>query len=178
VVSTVGEGSTFTLYLPQRYKGAEKDKSLQISDPIKAIPPLAETADFRGRRILLVDDDMRNVFALTTILEARGMQVTYAENGKLGLQMLQERGEFDLVLMDVMMPEMDGIEATQKIRALPKFADLPIISLTAKAMSSDREKCLAAGASDYITKPVDDERLLSLMDIWLKKAEKTRANAV
>jgi CheY-like chemotaxis protein len=178
VVSKVGEGSVFTLYLPQRYKGAEKDKSIETIDPLKAIPPLSDSADFRGKKILLVDDDMRNVFALTTILEARGMVVNYAENGRLGLQLLQERGDFDLILMDVMMPEMDGIEATQKIRTLPEFVHLPIISLTAKAMVSDREKCLAAGASDYITKPVDDERLLSLMDIWLKKAEKMRTNAI
>jgi CheY-like chemotaxis protein len=95
--------------------------------------------------------------------------VFYAENGKDGIRMLQEVPEIDVVLMDVMMPEMDGYEAMRRVRELPKFRTLPIIALTAKAMKGDREKCIEAGASDYITKPVDTEQLLSLLRVWLSR---------
>ncbi|MEJ7810773.1 MAG: HAMP domain-containing protein [Gemmatimonadaceae bacterium] len=127
------------------------------------------TADtvFAGKRILVVDDDVRNIFSLTSMLEDHGMQVRFAENGKDALDRLREDASVDLVLMDVMMPEMDGYETTQAIREIPQFRSLPIIALTAKAMKGDREKCIAAGASDYITKPVDTEQLLSLMRVWL-----------
>ncbi|HET7482276.1 MAG TPA: response regulator, partial [Actinomycetota bacterium] len=127
------------------------------------------TADdiFRDKKILIVDDDVRNVFALTSALEARGMEVFYAENGKDGIETLKANPETDLVLMDVMMPEMDGYETTRAIRKMSKFKGLPIISLTAKAMKGDREKSISAGASDYITKPVDIDQLLSLMRVWL-----------
>jgi CheY-like chemotaxis protein len=123
----------------------------------------------RGRRILIVDDDVRNVFALTSVLESSGMDVLYAENGREGLETLRTDPEVDLVLMDIMMPEMDGYEAIQAIRAEEAFQQLPIISLTAKAMKGDREKSIAAGASDYIVKPVDTDQLLSLMRVWLYK---------
>ena len=128
------------------------------------------TADsvFHGKRILIVDDDIRNVFALTSALEMRGMKVLYAENGREGIAKLREAPEVDLVLLDVMMPEMDGYETARSIRAMTRFEHLPIISLTAKAMKGDREKCIAAGASDYITKPVDMDQLLSLMRVWLQ----------
>ena len=122
---------------------------------------------FVGRKILIVDDDVRNVFALTSALEANGMDVLFAENGREGIEALQSAGDVDLVLMDVMMPEMDGYETTQAIRLLPEFEKLPIIALTAKAMKGDRERSIAAGASDYITKPVDTDQLLSLMRVWL-----------
>jgi signal transduction histidine kinase/DNA-binding response OmpR family regulator/HAMP domain-containing protein len=122
---------------------------------------------FRDKKILVVDDDVRNVFALTSILETRGMQVIYAENGRDGIETLQEHPDVDLVLMDIMMPEMDGYETTRHIRQQTEFAGLPIIALTAKAMKGDREKSIAAGASDYITKPVDPDQLLSLMRVWL-----------
>jgi CheY-like chemotaxis protein len=126
----------------------------------------SEDEIFAGKHILIVDDDVRNIFSLTSLLEEHGMEVRYAENGREGLALLQE-GDFDLVLMDVMMPEMDGYESTQEIRAIPDYRSLPIICLTAKAMRGDREKCIAAGASDYIVKPVDPEQLLSLMRVWL-----------
>jgi HAMP domain-containing protein/signal transduction histidine kinase/CheY-like chemotaxis protein len=128
------------------------------------------TADsvFHGKRILIVDDDIRNVFALTSALEMRGMKVLYAENGREGIAKLRENPDVDLVLLDVMMPEMDGYETARSIRAMTRFEHLPIISLTAKAMKGDREKCIAAGASDYITKPVDMDQLLSLMRVWLQ----------
>ncbi len=124
-------------------------------------------AVFQDKKVLIVDDDVRNVFALTSVLEANGMQVVFAENGRDGIATLKEHPEVDLVLMDVMMPELDGYATTAKIRALPEFARLPIISLTAKAMKGDRERSIAAGASDYITKPVDTNQLLSLMRVWL-----------
>jgi hypothetical protein len=124
---------------------------------------------FKDRKILIVDDDVRNVFALTSVLEAHGMEVLYAENGKDGIELLRRRPEVDLVLMDIMMPELDGYETTRLIRMDESFKQLPIISLTAKAMKGDREKAIAAGASDYITKPVDTDQLLSLMRVWLYK---------
>jgi CheY-like chemotaxis protein len=114
-----------------------------------------------------VDDDVRNIFALTALLENHGMNVIFAENGRAALDMLNEHTDVDLILMDVMMPEMDGYETTQAIRKLPQFGELPIIALTAKAMKGDREKSIASGASDYITKPVDSDQLLSLMRVWL-----------
>jgi len=127
------------------------------------------TADavLRDKRVLIVDDDVRNVFALTSALEARGMVVRFAENGREAIDSLDADPGVDLVLMDVMMPEMDGHETTVALRADERFAELPIISLTAKAMKGDREKSIAAGASDYITKPVDIEQLISLMRVWL-----------
>ena len=117
--------------------------------------------------MLIIDDDMRNIFALTSALERYGMQITYAENGRDGIEALRSDQSTDIVLMDIMMPEMDGFETTQNIRALSEFRDLPIIALTAKAMKGDREKCIEAGASDYITKPVDIDQLVSLMRVWL-----------
>jgi signal transduction histidine kinase/DNA-binding response OmpR family regulator len=120
-----------------------------------------------GKRVMIVDDDVRNVFALTSALEARGMEVRFAENGREAIESLDADPAVDLVLMDVMMPEMDGHQTTAALRADERFADLPIISLTAKAMKGDREKSIAAGASDYITKPVDIEQLISLMRVWL-----------
>jgi CheY-like chemotaxis protein/signal transduction histidine kinase/HAMP domain-containing protein len=122
---------------------------------------------FAGKKILVVDDDVRNIFSLTSVLEDHGMNVRFAENGRDAIAELEKDPEVDLVLMDVMMPEMDGYETTTAIRKNPRFRSLPIIALTAKAMKGDREKCIAAGASDYITKPVDTEQLLSLMRVWL-----------
>jgi CheY-like chemotaxis protein len=122
-----------------------------------------------GRRVLIVDDDVRNVFALTSALEQRGVEVRYADNGRAAIDALEQDLAVDLVLMDIMMPGMDGNETTAEIRSRPEFADLPIIALTAKAMRGDREKSLAAGASDYITKPVEVEHLLRVLRIWLNR---------
>ena len=122
---------------------------------------------FQGKKVLIVDDDIRNVFALTSALESRGMEVVYAENGRDGIEMLKSNPDVDLILMDIMMPEMDGYETMRAIRLEEEFKRLPIIALTAKAMKGDREQSIAAGASDYITKPVDVDQLLSLMRVWL-----------
>jgi CheY-like chemotaxis protein len=126
-----------------------------------------DDAVFSGKKILIVDDDVRNVFALTSALEQHAMAVVYAENGREGIETLEQNPDVDLVLMDIMMPEMDGYATTEAIRSMPRFARLPIIALTAKAMKGDRERSIAAGASDYVTKPVDVDQLLSLMRVWL-----------
>jgi signal transduction histidine kinase/CheY-like chemotaxis protein len=120
-----------------------------------------------GRTVLIVDDDVRNIFALTTLLERSEMKVVYAESGRDGIARLQATPAVDAVLMDVMMPEMDGYETMRAIREMPKFRHLPILAVTAKAMKGDREKCIAAGASDYIAKPVEMDQLLSLLRVWL-----------
>ncbi|MFN6562216.1 MAG: response regulator [Nostoc sp. ChiSLP01] len=120
-----------------------------------------------NRKILIVDDDLRNIFAITSFLESYHMEVLFAENGRDGIEKLQANPDINIVLMDIMMPEMDGYETTRAIRQQSQFRSLPIIALTAKAMPGDREKCIEAGASDYITKPVDTEQLLSLLRVWL-----------
>ncbi|GGY18062.1 response regulator [Massilia dura] len=120
-----------------------------------------------GRKVLIVDDDLRNIFALSSLLEREQMQVSFAENGRDGIEVLERDPTIEIVLMDIMMPEMDGYDTMRAIRRIPKFKSLPIITLTAKAMKGDRDKCIAAGASDYITKPVDVAQLLSLMRVWL-----------
>jgi CheY-like chemotaxis protein len=122
-----------------------------------------------GRTVLIVDDDVRNIFALTSLLERHGMQVISAENGREALERLQHAPAIDVILMDVMLPEMDGYETTRAIRRLPQHRSLPILALTAKAMKGDREKCLAAGASDYIAKPVEADHLVAQLRRWLHR---------
>ncbi len=124
---------------------------------------------FEGRRVLVVEDDVRNIFALTSVLEPKGAKVEIARNGKEALAHLTRQPGVDLVLMDIMMPEMDGLEATRQIRKMPQYASLPIIALTAKAMADDRDNCLTAGANDYIAKPLDVDKLLSLARVWMPK---------
>jgi CheY-like chemotaxis protein len=122
---------------------------------------------FQGKQVLIVDDDVRNIYALSSILEEAGMSVVFAENGLAGIELLKSTPGISIVLMDVMMPELDGYETMRRIRQMPEHKELPVLALTAKAMKGDREKCLAAGASDYVTKPVDPDQLLSLMRVWL-----------
>lgn len=181
VTSEEGEGSVFCFYLPlsNLLKNQENSRE-EVAVTVEEMNPqlimdttlLAEPVQDRyltGKRVLVVDDDMRNVFSLTTALEAVGMKVAFAENGRDGIQYLRENEEVDIVLMDIMMPEMDGYEAMRLIREDHRFINLPIVALTAKAMSHDRKKCIDSGASDYITKPVNLEQLYSLLKVWLYK---------
>ncbi|MBB2908927.1 hypothetical protein FHS43_000173 [Streptosporangium becharense] len=205
VVSKVGEGSTFTLYLPPSYGGPLASRDGGASTPNAAPPettlagapagtddlpetPISddlpvphfaqsESPAWQGddpltdAKILIVDDDIRNVFALTSVLERYGSTVVYAENGREGIEQLERNEDVALVLMDIMMPEMDGWATTSAIRRMPQFADLPIIALTAKVMRGDREKSIASGASDYVPKPVDVDRLLERLRGWLSRGK-------
>ncbi|MFD9359648.1 HAMP domain-containing protein [Streptomyces sp. NPDC060031] len=137
-----------------------------LEDPLPIVP---RTYDFHGERVLIVDDDVRNVFALTSVLEQHGLAVLYAENGREGIEVLEQHDDVAVVLMDIMMPEMDGYATTSAIRRMPQFEGLPIIALTAKAMKGDREKAIESGASDYVTKPVDPDYLLSVMEGHMRR---------
>ncbi|HET6636678.1 MAG TPA: HAMP domain-containing protein, partial [Streptomyces sp.] len=140
-------------------------------EPQADAAPVAEPprpGGLAGHKVLIVDDDIRNVFALTSVLEQNGLQVLYAENGREGIEVLEQHDDLAVVLMDIMMPEMDGYETTAAIRRMPQFARLPIIALTAKAMKGDREKSIESGASDYVTKPVDTDHLLTVMAQWMQ----------
>jgi CheY-like chemotaxis protein len=123
----------------------------------------------RGRKVLVVDDDIRNIFALNSLLERHNMHVISASNGQDAIRLIESTEDLSLVLMDIMMPEMDGYETMRRIRTNPAFCQLPIIALTAKTMKGDREKCLEAGASDYVAKPVNTDQLLSLVRMWLHR---------
>ncbi|RZU51451.1 signal transduction histidine kinase [Krasilnikovia cinnamomea] len=198
VVSSVpGEGSTFTLYIPDAIVSASipapaslpaltaaptvaRPVPPPLDIPLLEMPVLAETdphpvspasRQLDGATVLIVDDDVRNVFALTSALELHGLHVLYSDNGVDGVRQLAEHPEVDIVLMDAMMPDQDGYETTRGIRRNQRFADLPVIFLTAKAMPGDRESALAAGATDYITKPVDLDELIELMARWVTAAE-------
>ncbi len=195
VESAPGEGSTFTLYMPVSYGkevesfGVREDdaeaharlvdqieeKVAQttgaVRDFLAAEPPLpglsSEALDsLKGKTVLIVDDDPRNIFAVRTLLEGHGMKTLHAENGRAGIVMLERHPEIDIALIDIMMPEMDGYETMRLIRANPAKRWLPMIAVTAKALKEDRERCMAAGASDYLAKPIDDGQLVELIRIW------------
>lgn len=186
VQSEPEKGSTFTLYIPSRLEAAEyhiaqlalDEVAVTVSEITEEPEPAIEekeiieeeTSDdqlFKGKNVLLVEDDGRNVFALVTALEAKGVKVRVAENGKQAVEILQEQADFDLVFMDIMMPVMGGYEAMEIIRHELAMENLPIIALTAKAMKGERDKCMEAGASDYIMKPLNINQLFSLMRVWL-----------
>ncbi|MEW9702079.1 CHASE3 domain-containing protein [Paenibacillus sp. SI8] len=180
--SEEGVGSTFTLYVPsldreisefyavRKEAAAAYTKSLIHEDqPVDDSDRPGETNAFKGKKVLVVDDDVRNVFALTNALENEGISVVVAHDGQECMDILQEDEAIDLVLMDVMMPVMDGYAAMRLIRKDARYAEIPIIALTAKAMKQDREICLEAGASDYISKPLHLNQLFSLMRVWLTK---------
>ena len=135
----------------------------------KLVQTRAKARPLSGKTILIIDDDVRNIFAMTGILEGEQMRVVYAENGRAGIQALDQHPDVDVVIMDVMMPEMDGYQTIKVIRNDPRFQTLPIIAITAKALKEDRDRCLAAGASDYLSKPVDPENLLSVIRLWIRQ---------
>jgi signal transduction histidine kinase len=189
VDSQPGQGSTFTLYLPERSPspgagtsaggGAAPETGGRFSGPQSggapsqeplAAPPAPAEPDARlaGRKVLIVDDDIRNIFALTSALEAHRVKVVFAESGEQGLETLRAHPDVDAVLMDMMMPGMDGYEAMRGLRKDPRFVLLPVIAITAQVLKDDRQKCLAAGASDYLPKPVDTDRLLELLRRWCR----------
>ena len=185
VSSEIGKGSTFTLYLPYgqinnkieplsmaRTEAAvslEANYLVNTNVPVLRDEPKIKQGKsiLRNKKVLIVDDDIRNVYALTIALENHEMDILVAENGREALEVLNVHPETDLILMDIMMPEMDGFEAIQHIRKIRIFETIPIIALTAKAMKHSREECLEAGASDYISKPINLEQLFSLMQVWL-----------
>jgi CheY-like chemotaxis protein len=150
-----------TIFLHRVQENLPRSKQEMLEQVRSSDPVLA------GKQVLVVDDDIRNIFALTSLLERCHMQVRYAESGRDAIEILHTTSGIHLVLMDVMMPDMDGLETIRAIRKRAKFKSLPIIALTAKAMKGDREHCISAGASDYIAKPVDTEQLLSLIRVWL-----------
>jgi CheY-like chemotaxis protein len=147
------------LHLKQDELPAAKQQTLQELRSSRAV--------LAGKKVLVVDDDVRNIFALGTVLEPHDMKIVSAENGKQAIEILQRERDFDAVLMDIMMPEMDGYDTMRAIRKVGRLRALPIIALTAKAMKGDREKCIEAGASDYVSKPVDTEQLLGVLRSWL-----------
>jgi CheY-like chemotaxis protein len=162
----LAERATLFLHRPQATLPAPMRKAIErLSDG---------DAPLHGKKVLVIDDDIRSGFALTSMLEQHGMKVVYAENGREGIERLQQHANTDLVLLDIMMPEMDGYETAGAVRAMPGFEQLPIIALTAKAMKGDRDKALVAGASDYIAKPVDVDQLVALMRAWLGVGEPAR----
>ena len=188
--SKVGEGSTFTIYIPSKYPGpAEGEGGNNDSDQLvtkkhpavkKDVPPAEEEPHhesqgflpdtvFKGKKILVVDDDMRNVYVLSKILQEKNVNIVVGRTGREGIEKLHQNPDTSLIIMDIMMPEMDGYTAMREIRKEEKYAFLPIIALTAKAMKGDREKCIDAGANDYMSKPVQTEKLLSLLRVWLQK---------
>jgi len=145
-------------------------------DQRKILEQLRDTDEtLFGKKVLVVDDDVRNIFALTSLLEDHNLKVAHAENGRTGIELLKKTPDVDLVLMDIMMPEMDGYETMKAIRELPQFRSLPIVALTAKAMKGDRAKCIEAGASDYVTKPVDLEQLFSVLRVWISRGHEVTA---
>lgn len=189
VESEKGKGTTFTIYIPSKeyrknskvlqpvgslaenYGAVESIEAELVTDHEYMTESFEEIDDskelLKGKKILVVDDDMRNIFAITTALEVHEVEVVFAENGREGIETLQRHPDIDLILMDIMMPEMDGLEAIKAIRQMEEYEDMPIIVLTAKAMKDDRIQCIEAGASDYISKPVNLDQLFSLMWVWL-----------
>jgi CheY-like chemotaxis protein len=143
----------------------ENNHTVKNTDSLKKLGNMNQV--LQNKTVLIADDDVRNIFSLTKALEQLKMNVLTAVNGKDALRQLEEHNNVDIVLMDMMMPQMDGYESTTAIRRNPRWKNLPVIAVTAKAMTGDREKCINAGASDYITKPVDIDQLLSLLRVWL-----------
>ncbi len=166
VSSELGLGSTFCLHLPLTQHGGPHPRTLPGDGSVRPVPAAMPHEALRDHKVLVVDDDPRNAFVLTDVLEMHGMTVVQATDGRQAIAELAA-GDIDLVLMDVMMPQMDGYETTRAIRRMPQYTRLPVITVTARAMQGDREKSIDAGATDYITKPIDIEELLNSMERWL-----------
>jgi CheY-like chemotaxis protein len=162
-----------TALLMHRVESALSEIQRQMLQRVRAVD-----STLAGKKALVVDDDLRNIFALTSILEHHDLNVIHAENGRAGIDLLKKTPDVDIVLMDIMMPEMDGYETMRAIRQIPQFRSLPIIALTAKAMKGDRDKCIEAGASDYVTKPVDLEQLFSVLRVWVARGHEHAQMAV
>jgi CheY-like chemotaxis protein len=160
-----------TLHGKADKKPRRRKKAPDASPAVRPVPELA------GAKVLIVDDDIRNIFSLTSVLESHDVEVLHAERGEDGILILDQVPGVDVALIDIMMPEMDGYETMQQIRKRPALADLPLVAVTAKAMKGDRQKCLDAGASDYIAKPVDIELLLALLRVWVARNRETQAGA-
>ncbi len=142
----------------------------KVGDGVFELPERLDTADLAGAKVLIVDDDIRNIYSLTSVLETYDIQVLHAERGRDGIALLEQAPDTDVALIDIMMPEMDGYETMREIRRNPAIAQIPLVSVTAKAMKGDRQKCLDAGASDYIAKPVDIDLLLALLRVWVARS--------
>jgi signal transduction histidine kinase len=171
VRSELGAGSTFALHLPLAQQplpqyGGQHPRPVTTDGSVRPVPAAMSHEALRGHQVLVVDDDPRNAFVLTDVLEMHGMTVVQATDGRQAIEQLAA-GNIDLVLMDVMMPQLDGYETTRAIRRMPQYASLPVIAVTARAMQGDRDKSIDAGATDYITKPIDIEELLNTMERWL-----------
>ncbi|MEO7654261.1 MAG: response regulator, partial [Sphingomicrobium sp.] len=137
--------------------------------------PKKKSGNLKGKKILIVDDDIRNIYSLTSVIEAQGGKVRHAERGADGIAILEREPDVDVALVDIMMPDMDGYETMRRIRATPEIATIPLVAVTAKAMKGDRQKCLDAGANDYIAKPVDVDLLLALLRVWIDRTEMARS---
>jgi len=187
--SKVGQGSSFTLYIPLVFQADHSGGEVKAGDAPKVqwkstssrqessfmeeeVKPESSSfisdSVFNGKKILVVDDDVRNGYVLSKILEEKNVQVVIGRTGREGIEKLNENPGINLVIMDIMMPEMDGYTAMREIRKDERFVNLPILALTAKAMKGDREKCIEAGANDYLSKPVKTDKLLSLLRVWLQ----------
>jgi CheY-like chemotaxis protein len=154
-----------------------KDKQGRRKSRSKSPPAGRPLPELAGAKVLIVDDDIRNIFSLTSVLESHDVEVLHAERGKDGILILEQTPGVDVALIDIMMPDMDGYETMRQIRQRSELADLPLVAVTAKAMKGDRQKCLDAGASDYIAKPVDLELLLALVRVWVARGREAAARA-
>jgi CheY-like chemotaxis protein len=162
----------FAVPLDRRGRSLDRQEGQAAGKRVSRPPPKREAIpELAGSRILIIDDDIRNIYSLTSVLEAHDVEVLHAERGAEGIAHPRGRSaDIDVALVDIMMPDMDGYETMRRIRATPGISDIPLIAVTAKAMKGDRQKCLDAGASDYIAKPVDIDLLLALMRVWIGRA--------
>jgi CheY-like chemotaxis protein len=154
--------------------------SMLLHSPVETLPAPAKAklnqskhddAVLTGRKVLVIDDDIRNIFSLASALEEYGIELSYAESGRAGIEQIEAKPDTDVVLVDIMMPDMDGYETMREIRARQGMGDLPIVAVTAKAMKGDRQKCIQAGASDYVSKPVDIDHLISVLRVSIQRAD-------